>query len=81
MRKTRPLRSAGGTGGINDIGGSIEARSIQIRCRRLVWVIDPAKAKAIVYRSLTDVTELQAGDHLDGGDVLPGFRCRLSDIF
>jgi len=47
---------------------------------RLVWVIDPRKAKAIVYWSLSDVTELQASDELDGGDVLPGFRCRLSDI-
>jgi Uma2 family endonuclease len=47
---------------------------------RLVWVIEPPQAKAIVYRSLTDVTELQNDDTLDGGDVLPGFRCRLSDI-
>jgi Uma2 family endonuclease len=47
---------------------------------RLVWVIDPRKAKAIVYRSLSDVTELTAHDELDGGDVLPGFRCRLGDI-
>ena len=47
---------------------------------RLVWVIDPAKAKAIVYRALSDVTELQADDDLDGENVLPGFRCRLSDI-
>lgn len=47
---------------------------------RLVWVIDPAKAKAVAYRSLSDVSDLQAADHLDGGDVLPGFHCRLSDI-
>jgi Uma2 family endonuclease len=47
---------------------------------RLVWVIDPRKAKAISYRSLSDVTELQANDELDGGDVLPGFRCRLSEV-
>jgi Uma2 family endonuclease len=47
---------------------------------RLVWVIDPRSAKAIVYRSLTDVTELQTGDALDGGEVLPGFRCLLRDI-
>ena len=47
---------------------------------RLVWVIDPRKAKAVAYRSLSDVTELQADDELDGLDVLPGFRCRLSEI-
>jgi Uma2 family endonuclease len=47
---------------------------------RAVWVIDPRKAKAITYRSLSDVTELGADDDLEGGDVLPGFRCRLADI-
>ena len=47
---------------------------------RLVWVIDPRKAKAVVYRSVSDVTELTADDDLDGGDVLPGFRVRLSDL-
>jgi Uma2 family endonuclease len=41
---------------------------------RLVWVIDPRKAKAVVYRSLSDVTELQASGELDGGDVLPHER-------
>jgi Uma2 family endonuclease len=47
---------------------------------RLVWVIDPRKARAIVYRSLSAVRQLGAGDELDGEDVLPGFRCRLADI-
>ena len=47
---------------------------------RLVWVIDPRKAKAVVYRSLSDVTEVMADDDLDGEDVLPGFRVRLSDL-
>ena len=47
---------------------------------RLVWVIDPRKANAVVYRSLNDVTELQADDELDGADVLPGFCCRLADV-
>src|SRR5262245_58272059 len=36
---------------------------------RLVWVIDPRKAKAAVYRSMTDVKELHADDELDGEDV------------
>jgi Uma2 family endonuclease len=47
---------------------------------RLVWVIDPQKAKAVVYTSLSDVTELTGNDELDGGEVLPGFRCRLTEI-
>jgi Uma2 family endonuclease len=47
---------------------------------RLVWVIDPRKARAVVYRSLSEVRELAANDVLDGEDVLPGFRCALRDI-
>jgi Uma2 family endonuclease len=47
---------------------------------RLVWVIDPRKRKAIVYRSLTDARELGPDDALDGEDVLPGFSCPLRDI-
>jgi Uma2 family endonuclease len=47
---------------------------------RLVWVIDPKRGRAVVYRSLSDVRELSGADELDGEDVLPGFRCRLSDI-
>ena len=47
---------------------------------RLVWVIDPRKAKAVVHRSVTDARELGPHDTLDGEDVLPGFSCRLADI-
>ena len=47
---------------------------------RLVWVIDPRAGRAVIYRSLTDVHELKAGDDLDGEDVLPRFRCRLAEI-
>jgi Uma2 family endonuclease len=47
---------------------------------RLVWVIDPEERSATVYRSLTNVRRLRDEDELDGEDVVPGFRCRLSDI-
>ncbi len=47
---------------------------------RLVWVIDPKRERAVAYRSLSEVRELGPADDLDGEDVLPGFRCRLSDI-
>jgi Uma2 family endonuclease len=48
---------------------------------RLVWVIDPKKQRAVVYRSLSDVRELGPDESLEGQDVLPGFSCRLRDIF
>jgi Uma2 family endonuclease len=47
---------------------------------RLVWVIDPRKSRAVVYRSLSSVRELGPDDALQGEDVLPGFACRLRDI-
>jgi Uma2 family endonuclease len=47
---------------------------------RLVWVVDPRRRQAAVYRSLSDVRHLNSTDTLDGEDVLPGFRCVLEDI-
>jgi Uma2 family endonuclease len=46
----------------------------------LVWVIDPERRCASVYRSLTQVRELGPDGELDGEEMLPGFRCRLADI-
>lgn len=48
---------------------------------RAVWVIDPEGRTATVYRSLTDVRVLTASDTIDGGDVTPGFRCRVGELF
>ena len=47
---------------------------------RLVWVIDPEKRNAAVYRSLTDVRQVGADEDLHGEDVVPGFSCRLREI-
>jgi len=47
---------------------------------QLVWVIDPARRQAHVYRA--DGTESLVSDQesLDGAAVLPGFRCPLATI-
>lgn len=47
---------------------------------RLVWIIDPVKRIARVYRQ--DDTELVIGEGgtLDGEDVLPGFSCPLASV-
>lgn len=47
---------------------------------RLVWVIDPEKRTAVVYRSLTDIRVIAEADVLDGEDVVPGFACPLRDV-
>ena len=48
---------------------------------RLVWVLYPATHTATVYRSLDDIAHLTEGDFLDGEDVVPGFTCRLAELF
>ncbi|HWS87892.1 MAG TPA: Uma2 family endonuclease [Pyrinomonadaceae bacterium] len=48
---------------------------------RAVWVINPKKRVVMVYRSTTDVERLSEGDELGGGEVVPGFRCKVTEIF
>ena len=48
---------------------------------RMVWVVNPQWRSVTVYRSATDIRTLTENDELDGGDVVPGFRCRVGEIF
>jgi Uma2 family endonuclease len=48
---------------------------------RLVWVIDPARKRAVVYREDGSVDLLANQDALSGENVLPGFSCLLEDIW
>ena len=48
---------------------------------RLVWVIDPERANAVAYRSLTDVQDIPLDGSLDGEDVVRGFSCPLPSLF
>ena len=47
---------------------------------RLVWVLDPVRRDARIYRADGSVSTLKSDDELDGEDVLAGFRCPLRDI-
>jgi len=47
----------------------------------MVWVVNPARRTVSVYRSTTDVKTLAEDRDLDGQDVLPGFRCRVAELF
>jgi Uma2 family endonuclease len=47
----------------------------------LVWVIDPVRSQARVYRNDGDLTIIAADGTLDGEAVLPGFTCALADVF
>jgi len=47
---------------------------------RLVWVIDPKRREAVVYRPDGSMTRIDISGALDGEDVLPGFSCVLADV-
>ena len=48
---------------------------------RMVLTINPRKRSITVYRSLADITVLTGKDVLDGGEIVPGFRLAVRDIF
>ncbi len=48
---------------------------------RLVWVVHPDTRTVDVHLAEGDVSTVGGDGDLDGGDVLPGFSCALSDIF
>jgi len=47
---------------------------------RLVWVVDPGRRVARVYRQDGSETLLTEGEVLNGEDVVPGFECPLGSI-
>jgi len=48
---------------------------------RQAWLLDPADETLTVYHDDGDVRLYRAEDEVDGGDVLPNFRARVSAIF
>jgi Uma2 family endonuclease len=47
---------------------------------RLVWIVDP-DARQVVVVTPPDHLRVVAEGELDAGDVLPGFRCQLGELF
>jgi Uma2 family endonuclease len=48
---------------------------------RQVWIIYSDSRTVQVVRSLLDRVTLAANDTIDGGDAIPGFSCRVSELF
>ncbi len=48
---------------------------------RLAWVVDPRRQGVTVWEPDRTGRVLAVGDELDGGDVLPGFRLPVADLF
>jgi Uma2 family endonuclease len=47
----------------------------------LAWVVDPAGRTVTVHRSHDDIRVLTAKDMLTGEHVVPGFECRIAELF
>jgi Uma2 family endonuclease len=47
----------------------------------LGWVVYPRRRTVTIYRSLSDIRVLTESEMLDGGTVVPGFNCRVGDLF
>jgi Uma2 family endonuclease len=48
---------------------------------RLVWVVNPRRRTVTVYRPGPQVDILKEAEQLSGEDVVPGFTCRVGDLF
>lgn len=48
---------------------------------RLVWVVDSIRESVVVHRAGGHIEHLYPEDDLRGGEVLPGFRVRVGDLF
>lgn len=47
----------------------------------LVWVVYPDTRSVVAYESLKEISTFTIEDGLSGGSVMPGFECKVSEIF
>jgi len=55
-----------------------EYRSVGVR---LIWIVIPPTRNVLVRRLDGSASEVGENGELDGEDVVPGFRCRVADLF
>ena len=48
---------------------------------RLVWTVEPRKQTARTYTTEDQFNEIDENGSLSGGDILPGFKLSLSELF
>ncbi|MCE9532828.1 MAG: Uma2 family endonuclease [Planctomycetes bacterium] len=48
---------------------------------KAVWIVDPADRSMKIYRSPLESRSLEEDAFLDGEDILPGFRCKVAELF
>jgi Uma2 family endonuclease len=47
----------------------------------LIWVVDPARRTVMIMSKAHPVRWLQESDVIEGDEVVPGFRCKVAEIF
>lgn len=47
----------------------------------LVWIVDPDAERVILVTPPEHIRVLGREETLEGGDVLPGFSCRIAELF
>lgn len=67
----------------NDRRGKIDAKTAEWLAFgvRLLWNVNPRNRTVTVRRPGAAAVILGADDTLDGGDVVPGFQCRVAELF
>ena len=63
----------------NDVQGKLE--DYLSAGVKMVWIIRPENKTVTTYRTLFDFKMLRENEELSGDDVLPNFKCNLTDIF
>jgi Uma2 family endonuclease len=48
---------------------------------QLIWVVDPARRTVMILNAAQPVRWLQEHDVLHGDEVVPGFSCKVAEIF
>jgi Uma2 family endonuclease len=67
----------------NDLAYEVERKIQEYREAgvRLTWIVYPPTQTVHIHRGDGSTTTAGPNDELDGADVLPGFRCRIADLF
>jgi len=62
-------------------GTASRVREYLLAGARLVWIAEPKTRSVTVYTPDGSAHTLGPDEEIDGGDLLPGFRCRVAELF
>jgi len=67
----------------NDLGEELEQKIEDYLAAGipLVWVVYPEVRTVSIHRGDGSVTKLRRHDELTGEDIIPGFRCKVAELF